>query len=188
MTAHNPIVWKSLIAHGLEICWSHHDGSRWTFDGAATFVEESVPFLITYVLRSDQRTGETRLDGHVRGGGAVARQITITGTAGGLWRIENGTDTGHDTMVTGMCLDLGWTPLTNTLSIWRLDLAIGESADVVNAWFPVPELTLKPAAQRYTRVGERRYRYEQPEIEFVADLVVDEHGFVRRYGEIWEAV
>ncbi len=188
MTELQPIVWNSLIDHSLEICWIGNDGPTWIFEGAATVVEEAVPFSLNYVLRLDRQLGLTRFDGRVRSGSTAERVIAITGSPGNEWRIEGGDGEGTGRLESGTCIDLGWTPLTNTFSIWRLDLAIGESADIVNAWVPFPEFVLKPAVQRYTRVGERRYRYEQPEIDFTADLDVDKHGFVRRYGDIWDAV
>lgn len=84
-------------------------------------------------------------------------------------------------------VDIGMTPSTNTLPIRRLNLAVGESADVTAAWVRFPELTVEPLAQRYTRLDERRYRYESAS-GFVAELEVDELGLVVRYGDIWERV
>lgn len=188
MAQFRPIVWKSLIDHSLEICWLGHDGPNWTFEGSATLVEGLVPFAIRYVLKLDRSTGQTRFDGWIRSGSATEREIIVSGSPGAEWRIEGGDGDGADTLASGTCIDLGWTPLTNTFSIWRLDLAVGESTDIINAWVPFPEFVLKPAAQRYTRIDERRYRYEQPEIDFAADLDVDEQGFVCRYEGIWEAV
>ncbi len=188
MTQHQPLVWNSLIDHSLEICWITSDGPIWTFDGSATLVEGVVPFSISYGLRLDRQTGQTHFDGRVRSGSIPERAITIAGVHGGDWRIETGDGVVLGTLETATCIDLGWTPLTNTFSIWHLDLAIGDSADIVNAWVPFPEFVLRPSVQRYTRLDDRRYRYEQPEIDFSADLEVDEHGFVRRYGNIWEAL
>jgi hypothetical protein len=186
---HLPIVWSSLVDHSLEICWIGHEGARWTFEGTATLVEGSVPFAIDYLLRLDRDTGLTQFAGRIRSGSNAERSIIVSGSPGTAWGIAGGDGgEGSDTLASGTCIDLGWTPLTNTFSIWRLDLAIGESADIVNAWVPFPEFVLKPAVQRYTRIGERRYRYEQPEIDFAADLDVDDLGFVWRYEDFWERV
>jgi hypothetical protein len=85
-------------------------------------------------------------------------------------------------------VDLGITPATNTLPIRRLGLAVGESRDVVAAWVRFPDLALQTLPQRYTRVAERRYRYESNGGRFVAELDVDELGVVMRYGTYWECV
>lgn len=82
-------------------------------------------------------------------------------------------------------VDLGVTPSTNTLPIRRLDLQVGESAEVTAVWVRFPALTVQPLTQRYTRLDERRYRYESA-TGFSAELEVDELGLVVRYGDVWE--
>jgi hypothetical protein len=78
--------------------------------------------------------------------------------------------------------------VTNTLPIRRLAPAIGESIDVTAAWVRFPELTLEPLPQRYTRLSERRYRYESNGGAFVAELEVDDAGLVITYEGGWERV
>jgi len=57
-------------------------------------------------------------------------------------------------------VDLSWTPATNTLSIRRLGLGVGESSGVLTAaWVRVPELAREPLPQEFHRLDERRYRY-----------------------------
>ena len=56
-------------------------------------------------------------------------------------------------------VDLGFSPVTNTLPIRRLDPAIGEAVVVTAAWV-VSRATIEPLPQRYIRLAERRYRYE----------------------------
>ena len=82
-------------------------------------------------------------------------------------------------------IDLEWSPSTNTLPIRRLGLAIGESRAVTAAWVRFPGLTVQPLRQEYHRLTERRYRYSSNGGAFVAELEVDEHGRVTRYGDIW---
>src|SRR6185437_4270420 len=57
-------------------------------------------------------------------------------------------------------VDLGITPVTNTLPIRRLNLAIGETRAVIAAWLQFPDLESEPLSQHYTRHDARRYRYE----------------------------
>jgi hypothetical protein len=84
-------------------------------------------------------------------------------------------------------VDLSITPATNTLPIRRLGLAVGESRDVTAAWVRFPDLALETLPQRYTRIAERRYRYESAG-GFVAELEVDDLGLVLRYGTYWESL
>ena len=80
-------------------------------------------------------------------------------------------------------VDLSVTPATNTLPLRRLGLNVGESRDVTAAWVKFPELGLEPLPQRYTRLGEDRYRYESGDAfaDFSAELMVDDAGLITQY-------
>ena len=78
-------------------------------------------------------------------------------------------------------VDLAATPLTNTLPIWRLGLAVGESADIVTAYISIPDLGVTADPQRYTRLDERVYRFESRDSDFTRDITVDDAGFVVDY-------
>ena len=83
-------------------------------------------------------------------------------------------------------VDLGFTPATNTLPIRRLELAVGEEAEIAVAWLRWPELRVERVLQRYARLARDRYRYTQD--EFSAELRVDELGLVLEYEGLWRAV
>jgi len=85
-------------------------------------------------------------------------------------------------------IDLQVSPCTNTLPIRRLNLAVGERANVTAVWLRFPQLELERLDQQYTRVGPHSYRYESGQGAFRADLEVDGHGLVVRYGDLWERV
>ena len=78
-------------------------------------------------------------------------------------------------------LDLWPTPLTNTLTIRRLDLAMHESREVDVLWIEAPMLRLERVRQVYTRVDEHGYRFESPASGFEAVLQCDEDGLVIVY-------
>ncbi|HMD95147.1 MAG TPA: putative glycolipid-binding domain-containing protein [Trebonia sp.] len=80
-------------------------------------------------------------------------------------------------------IDINCTPLTNTLPIRRLDWAAGQAYDIDVAYVSVPELEVRKARQRYTRLGAEAFRYESE--SFLADLEVDADGIVLDYPGIW---
>jgi hypothetical protein len=82
-------------------------------------------------------------------------------------------------------IDLGITPSTNTLPINRLNLEVGKSAEFTAVWVRFPELTIEPLDQRYTRLDEDTYRYENADESFSANLFIDKSGIVESYGNIW---
>jgi hypothetical protein len=89
------------------------------------------------------------------------------------------------------CLDIDiWpTPFTNSFPIRRQPMATGERRALVVAWVSAPELTVRPMRQRYTRLGERRYLFENLDgDDFRAELPVDEDGVVLDYEGLFRRV
>jgi hypothetical protein len=155
---------------------SLRDGSL-SLVGTVIGAEGGLPVRTEYRVLAD-RTGMTSAV-HVRDlRGFETRTLTLERTAKGSWTIDG-------TAARGLrgCtdVDLGCSPSTNTLPVRRLRLAIGGSATIQAAWIRFPGLTVVKAAQTYTRLDERTYRYESG--AFAADLSVDDDGLVAVYAE-----
>jgi hypothetical protein len=59
----------------------------------------------------------------------------------------------------------------------------------VVAWVSAPALTVRPMRQGYTRLADRRYRFENLDgTGFRADLTVDEQGVVVDYDGVFRRV
>lgn len=85
-------------------------------------------------------------------------------------------------------IDLGFSPITNTLPIRRLQLHSGEQAEVEAAWFRYPEMDFVRLPQRYSCQSETAYRYESHLSGFQALLTVDARGLVDTYEGLWETI
>jgi hypothetical protein len=92
-------------------------------------------------------------------------------------------------------VDLGISPVTNTLAINRLKLEVGQQADVTTAWVRFPEsgsdaLSISPLAQRYRRLRGQRYLYQSgdsyDDLSYQAILDVDDLGLITHYEGGWE--
>ena len=83
-------------------------------------------------------------------------------------------------------IDISGTPFTNTLPIRRCGLALGEPMRFRMAWVPLD--TLRPFAegQVYTRLGERRVRYQSEDGSFERVIETDGEGFVTLYPGLFE--
>jgi hypothetical protein len=84
--------------------------------------------------------------------------------------------------------DLGLTPSTNALAIRRLDLAIGQAAEIRCAWVKFPTLSVEPSVQRYERLSEREYRYTNVASGFTAIVTVDALALPVSYEGIWTRI
>jgi len=150
--------------------------------GVAVISERGAPCRVRYEIDCDSewRTLACLLTGEI-GNRAIKTSIKREGPT---WTVNNVAIP----EVTG-CedIDLGFSPATNLLPIRRLGLKDGETAAVPAAWVRFPELTLQLLEQKYTRLGNDKYRYESAGGAFRRDLKVDDKGFVLEYPDLWYA-
>jgi hypothetical protein len=163
------------------------DGAR--LEGGVV-VSEGAPFRsfwplwIEYEVRCDAawRTRRAVVRAAV---GAERRDLTLERGDDGRWKLGGEARPELEGCVD---VDLGFTPSTNTLPIRRLLMNVGESATVDAAWVEFPSLSVRRLRQRYTRLGELTYRYENPETGFASVVEVDSAGLVVSYPPGWERI
>jgi hypothetical protein len=178
-TTRRTVLWQRRDVTGLERCDTHWDGTTLLAATGVALValEDGKPASAAYELRLDlvAWTQWIRLQVAI---GNVERRLFIASTGDDRWT-RHYEQAGMATMSTdgpipgARDIDLGFSPLTNTLAIHRLGLEIGESEQIGAAWLRFPELDVRLLPQRYTRLSETTYRYES-ESGFSADLEVDD--------------
>ena len=146
---HMPILWKRLDLPG-------HESARLTgttLHGAAVMLHASKACRLDYEIVCDDawRTRSARVSGWI-GEGIVHVRIA---NDDGVWTMN-----GESIPAVAGCIDidLNFSPATNLLPIRRLNLAIGDEAEVRAAWLRFPSLALEPLVQTYTRLADNRYR------------------------------
>jgi hypothetical protein len=175
------VVWKCLFAPGLEFFTLTESDAGWELAGTVIVVQDSGPLRVVYRVECDDRWRTRQVDVAVSGGGQH-RALALRVDDAGSWRLDGAP---LEAPAGQIDIDLGVTPSTNTLPIRRLNLAVGQSAPVTATWLQFPSLTIGPLNQRYTRLSERRYRYES-DTGFVTELEVDDGGLVTTYNGGWE--
>ena len=155
-----------------------------------------VPVLVQYVVALAADWSTRAVEIAMRSGDAIEpRKLRLTVVPHQRWQIER--EPSQDESMPqddvealhGLIdVDLGFSPVTNTLPIRRLDPAIGEAIAVTAVWVRFSELTIEPLPQRYTRLAERRYRYESAGGAFVAEIEVDDLGLVTAYEGGWRRI
>ena len=177
------VLWRNVLKAGAEYCTLSRNDGGWLWQGTAVAAwDERTPLQVSYEIQCDRgwQTREAKVE--KRAGGAVeAMHLRTTGNR--RWWVN---EKERVELLGCVDVDLGASPATNTLPIRRLGLAVGASAEVTAAWVKFPEMVVQTLAQRYTRVGEFRYRYESNGGRFQAELEVDELGLVKSYKGVWE--
>jgi hypothetical protein len=155
---------------------------------------EGEPVAIDYLVLCDERWQTKYVDFELRKGLREPRFVQLLVDAERGWLRRDARDraeapehewTGVEALAEATDVDIEFTPLTNTLPIRRLQPRVGYVIEPTTAWVRFPDLTVELQHQRYLRETERRYRYESDN-GFVAQVEVDDLGFVVTYGEIWE--
>lgn len=83
-------------------------------------------------------------------------------------------------------VDISLTPFTNTLAINRLKLPINEAREIRVLYFDILEQSIRPVSQKYSRLSETTYKFENVPNDFEAIITVDDEGFVVDYPELFE--
>ena len=176
------VVWERLDSPGLEHLRLHGEDGPLQAHSTVVGLGEGGPFTLTYVLRWDRRWHTRSLRVECRTGDRLLT-LDLDSDGEGSWRLP-----GRPPNALQGCLDvdIAATPFTNTLPIRRLALRPGDGAEIVVAYVAVPELTVEPMRQRYTRSADGGiYRYESVASGFRADLRVDADGLVIDYPGLW---
>jgi hypothetical protein len=175
------IMWRRIDRSSLERCVLETTATGHRLAGTVLTVVESVPYEIRYTVIVDAAWRTTTVGVNVQGTGND-RTLALTADGSGGWTVG---DAPLPELSGIVDVDFGWTPATNTLPIRRLGLEVGQSAEIVAAWFGFPERDLDVSPQTYERLAERRYRFRSG--DFQTDLTVNEHGLVTAYPGGWVA-
>src|SRR6185295_13324856 len=171
------IIWRGIYFPGHEACRLHRHDTEWHLEGTAVFSSADKPCRLSYLIACDSSWNTIR--GSVSGWlGDEDVNIDISVDALHQWK-QNGTR--MPAVDDCVDLDLNFSPVTNLLPIRRLNLEIGEHAEVKAAWLRFPSFELESPAHVLTRLDHLVHRYSSSSREFVRNLPVNEVGYVTDY-------
>jgi uncharacterized protein len=190
------LLWERVESPGSDWCVLAQEPDGWRLQGIVLAEVATVPVMVHYTVVTASDWSTRAVEIVMRSGNAVEpRELRLIVAPDQRWQIERQPLLDPSMLqdepmaLHGLTdVDLGITPATNTLPIRRLAPAIGESVAVTAAWVRFPELTVESLSQTYTRLAERRYRYESAGGAFVAAIEVDDLGLVTAYEGGWRRV
>jgi hypothetical protein len=154
-------------------------------DGQVVAHVDGEAIRLGYRIRCDPDWTTRRLE-IVRHG--ATRPLLFESDGQGRW--TDGAGTGLPELAGCVDVDLTVTPFTNTLPIRRLGWRPGQARDLRMVYVLVPEMTARPADQRYTCLEAGPdgsvFRYESG--SFRRDLRIDPDGLVVDYPGYWRRV
>jgi len=174
------VLWQALDRPGTEYSTIWKTAKGWLLDGTICRVEKKQPALLSYRILCDKKwkTNKVELKQTI---GIVEDRLTLRVDRRDHWW----TDGDELPMLRGSTdVDLLSSPVTNSLPIRRLSLRKGESRWVRAAWVKLPEMSVQPLDQEYTRLGASIYRYRSAS-GFTTRIKVDVFGLVVNYPRFW---
>jgi hypothetical protein len=168
-------IWQPDLGEGAELFAFRTVPGGYEARGDVVATLDGAPLNACYRVEADAEWRTRRVLVELNDGA----RVEMLSDGAGHWRREDGAPLPE---LDG-CIDpdISMTPFTNTLPIRRLGLGIGDTAEIGVAYVLVPELSLRAAPQRYTRLGDRLWRFESLDSGFTADLTVDAEGLVVDY-------
>lgn len=140
------------------------------------------PVLIEYNVEIDKswRVTQLRLNSLLKDG----KSIVLKSGPHTKWYDE----TNHEIPELKGCvdIDISLTPFTNTLPIKRLGNALLKRTEITVLYLNLTDWKFKKVQQYYTKLSNNRYKYEGIFRNFVAELPVDDFGFVTTYPGLFE--
>jgi hypothetical protein len=85
-------------------------------------------------------------------------------------------------------IDISVTPFTNSLPINRLKLAENKEAKLNDLYIDVLEEIEKTVNQKYKRLSNNKYKYENIPNDFEAVILVDQEGFIIDYPGLFKRI
>jgi hypothetical protein len=186
-------VWLKDQPFGVEIAEVRLGGGTLSASGAAIGTEPRA-YRLEYDLTTTRGYVTGRLSVRTRGDG-WSRTLDLERAGSGRWSArytsEGAADLGTpggdlDSMAGALDVDLGLSPLTNSMPVLRHALHLGGGpTEFLMAWVSVPDLSVQPSRQRYTFLRQDAeahvVRYESVGGTFTAEIAFDADGIVLDY-------
>lgn len=178
---------KSIVWEGLHLDTEEHCAVNYTDSGIVVRSEiegwaGTKAVYVDYVLELNPNWTVKCIDIRFTVG-AEAQHFDFKYTGSG-WVDNNGGDCAE--FAECNYVDISLTPFTNSLAVNGLKLQDGQQAEVEVLYFDILAGQVRKDAQRYTRLTDGLYRFENEGGNFSADITVDADGFVTHYPQLFK--
>lgn len=181
---HTNLLWEASDHISLENCVVEIDEVENKVSSIVIGVWEGQIFKVEYQIKTNHQWKTLYLDVRAKIG-TNTESFVFYGDGSGNWHAN-----GQPLEAFKGCIDvdLPITPFTNTLPVNRLHLAHNENALIKVIYIDILVHEIKPVTQKYTRLSDRKYKYENVPNDFEAVISVDESGFVTDYPGLFNRV
>jgi hypothetical protein len=171
------IFWKGLQHSSFEKCVVKTTGEKTEVTSSIWGIFREIVYRVGYEIRVNQhwQTEYFNIQSEVS---RVEKKFTYESDGMGNWKVDG---VPVDAFKACIDIDISLTPFTNSLPINRLHLSRQQEKKINVIYIDILEQRISAMAQKYTRVSDFEYKYENVPNDFEAILTVDEFGLVVAY-------
>lgn len=171
------IMWKGIYYRSLEYCEINSSDKAVEVTATILGIHESTPYKVDYNIKAKPNWELVSC--------RIASQLGEAADIQTFHRSRSGSWTRNKQPVEGAegCtdIDISVSPLTNSFPINRLDLQVDQDREIKVLYIDILNQAIKPATQRYTKLSEFEYHYQNVPNDFEAVITVDQLGLVKEY-------
>lgn len=175
------ILWTGLEYHSLENCLVNATYTGFEINSTIIGNYYGKIYKVEYQIQTNRNWETVFLELQSQHSNRK-EHLTLKSDAQGNW-VANGRKTNQ--FKDCIDVDIPLTPFTNTLPINRLKLNPNEERQISVIYLDILEQQVKPVHQKYTRLSETEFQYENVPNDFEAKIEVDELGLVVNYPSLF---
>ena len=181
---HTNLLWKAKEYPSLENCVVTITDAGSEISSVVIGTSENKMFRVEYTIKTNRywETEHFEIKSQIAGS---SESFSFYSDGKGNWQANGQPLTLYQGCID---IDLPLTPFTNTLPIKRLDLKIAQQQLIKVIYLDLLNQEIKPVTQKYTRLSEHEYKYENVPNDFEAVIRIDELGLVVDYPSLFERI
>ena len=175
------LLWSGREYYSLENCLAELTPNGLIVNSTIVGYYKEKIYRVEYIINTNKLWETVYLEINSRHNNK-SQLLKFTGDGKGNWKSNGKT---AEEFTGCIDVDIPLTPFTNTLPIRRLNLSNGQTQEIKVVYFDILEGNIKAVRQKYTRVADTSYHYENVPNDFEATIQVDNIGFVVDYPSLF---
>ena len=175
------ILWTGIANHSLENCVLTHSDENIEVNSVIVGAHDDKIYRVDYSIKTNRDWESIFLEVKAQ---LSDKKLEINFHSDGM---GNWTKSGVPVNEFGGCIDIdiSLTPFTNSLPINRLQWELNKPQQIKVLFLDILSQEIIPVQQRYTKLSNTEYKFENVPNDFEAIITVDESGMVVNYPELF---
>ena len=176
------LLWTGTEYHSLENCLVKSVANGFEIDSIIIGFYQDTIFRVAYKIKTTMSWETNYLEIHSRFNNERHHSL-FESDANGNWKFNGNADKKFSGCID---VDLSLTPFTNTLPVNRLNMDIQNEQVIEVLYCDVLQNEFRKVNQRYIRLSDAIYRFQNVPNDFESEIEVDGNGFIVNYPQLFK--